>query len=269
MERILCQFVNRFWAMLLLLLFGGITAPCHTQTQVPHNLKYFPKDITRPELISKMRQFSFALGVACTHCHGTEEQTGFELEGVDFALDIKPTKAKARDMLRMLDEINSKLLAAIPGSELHLKVTCFTCHSGLPLPEAIEARVIRMIKAAGLEAALQDYRDVRARYYGSAAYNFEEQPLVEVASVLRGNGQFENAVAISKLNLEFYPESAQSMFELAEAYLKLGDTKNARRLYDKILQLSPGSGIAKRRIDEIDKIEKANGQKSQMESDDH
>ena len=33
------------------------------------NLQYFPKDITRPQLIQRMREFSFSLGVRCQYCH--------------------------------------------------------------------------------------------------------------------------------------------------------------------------------------------------------
>jgi tetratricopeptide (TPR) repeat protein len=204
-----------------------------------------------------MRQFSFALGVPCTHCHGTAEQTTSDLRGVDFSTDLKPTKNKARDMLRMTDEINTKLLAKIPHSDLNLKVACVTCHSGLPLPETIEARVLRNVKAQGVAAAIDDYRKTRERYYGSSAYNFKEQPLVEVASTLVRDGkQFEAAAAISKLNLEFYPESGQSKFALAEAYFGLGDTKSARPLYEEILNARPGAQNIQSRLDEIDKIEK-------------
>src|SRR5262249_2426952 len=80
---------------------AGAAVAADTQPEAPKNLKYFSKDIAKPDLISKMRQFSFALGVPCTHCHGTKEQVGFDLQGVDFSTDLKPTKNKARAMLRM------------------------------------------------------------------------------------------------------------------------------------------------------------------------
>jgi tetratricopeptide (TPR) repeat protein len=254
--------LNRAGFVFVSLWLAGSAGAADAQPEAPKNLKYFPKDITRPELISRMRQFSFALGAPCTHCHGTKEQTTFDLNGVDFSTDLKPTKAKARDMLRMTDEINTKLLAPIPHSELNLRVTCFTCHSGLALPESIEARVLRTVKAGGANAAIADYRTVREQYYGSAAYNFKEQPLVEVASSLRDGGQLEAAVAIAKLNLEFYPESGQSKAGLAEAYFKLGDTKNARPLYEEMLKARPGAKNIQAKLDEIDKLERAAAEKA-------
>jgi tetratricopeptide (TPR) repeat protein len=188
------------------------------------------------------------------------------MTGVDFSTDLKPTKLKARDMLRMTDEINTKLLAPMPHSELNLRATCFTCHSGLALPEPIEARVLRIVKSGGVTAAVADYRTVREQYYGSAAYNFKEQPLVEVASSLRDGGQFDAAVGICKLNLEFYPESGQSKFGLAESYFGLGDIKSARPLYEEMLKARPGAKNIQARLDEIDKRERAAAEKAAAET---
>jgi tetratricopeptide (TPR) repeat protein len=221
------------------------------EPEPPKNLQYFPKDIEREVLIDAMRDFSFALGVACTHCHGTEEQTGYSLKGVDFALDLKPTKAKAREMLRMTEQINTKLLSQIPSSPLDLKVSCFTCHSGLSLPETIQARVLRTIEAKGLEAALEDYRATRERHYGDAAYDFGQQPLVEAAATLHEREQYEAAAALSRLNLEFHPRSGQSSFRLAEAYLALGQKESARALYTELLERRPGDRRARERLEEL------------------
>ncbi len=244
-------------ALLLLMALGAgaVTAPAvqEERSDETKNLKYFPKGTKRSELIPEMRKFSFALGVPCTHCHGTKEQTGFDLRGVDFSLDIKPTKEIARDMLRMVDEINSKLLPKISHrSDLNLKVSCFTCHSGMALPDTIEARVLRTIEKDGLEAAIADYRALRDRQYGNAAYNFREQPLVEVAAELNKKGNYGAAAAISRLNLEFVPGSLQSKLRLAEAYVGLGDKENARRIYQELLAANPDDRRLKQRLEELD-----------------
>ncbi len=249
-----------FLTLAALIVTAGLVTPGMAQNQDREewkgkNLQYFPEDIEREELIAHMRQFSFALGVACTHCHGTAEQTGFNLKDVDFSLDSKPTKSKAREMLRMTEQINTKLLAPIAKSPLDLPVSCFTCHSGLPLPEAIESRVLRMIESDGVEAAVADYRSVREDYHGSAAYNFREQPLVEVAASLHNQGRFEAALAICLLNLEFHHESGQTKYQLAETYFALRDTKNARPIYEKMLEARPGNRRAKTRLEEIERIE--------------
>ena len=242
-------------ALLSLLTVFTVAGPAYGQqvrSDETKNLQFFPKETKRSELMPQMRQFSFALGVACTYCHGTEEQTGFDLRGVDFSTDPKPTKAKARDMLRMVEAINSQLLPKVSHrSEHHFKVSCFTCHSGIPLPETIEARVLRTIEADGFEAAVKEYRSLREKHLGSAAYNFKEQPLVEVAAELHDNGKYEAAVAISLMNLEFHPESGQSKFRLAEAYAESGAKDKARQIYEEFLKERPNDRRLKERLEAL------------------
>lgn len=216
------------------------------------NLQYFPKDISRGELIARMRNFSFALGAPCTHCHGTEEQTGFNLEGVDFSLDIKPTKAKAREMLKIVDAINGDLLSGLSRrSDRGLEVSCFTCHSGAPLPETVEHRVLRIIGEQGVEPAVEDYRRLRERYFGSAAFNFKEQPLVEVSSDLFRQGQAGASLKIAELNLDFHPRSRQSLWRAAQANERLGNIDEARQGYQKLLELSPNHSLARKALENL------------------
>lgn len=95
------------------------------------NLKVFPKDVSRADLLFNMKFFTQALGVRCTFCHvGVEGQP---LSTYDFASDIKDKKLKARKMLAMAHRINSQDFddAEDPGV---LNVTCYTCHRGSTKP---------------------------------------------------------------------------------------------------------------------------------------
>ena len=94
------------------------------------NLKVFPKDITRDQLIGNMKGFSQALGVRCVHCHVGEE--GKPLSTFDFASDAKEAKAKARKMLAMVHRINSEDFGVKEFKDV--KVTCYTCHRGSTKP---------------------------------------------------------------------------------------------------------------------------------------
>jgi hypothetical protein len=95
------------------------------------NLKVLPRDIARPELLSRMKFFSQSLGVRCTYCHvGTEGQP---LSTFDFASDAKQHKKIAREMMRLTQHINAEHLPAIAGLP-NAKVTCFTCHRGATKP---------------------------------------------------------------------------------------------------------------------------------------
>ena len=79
-----------------------------------------------------MRGFTGALGVRCNHCHvGPGPAT---LEGFDFASDAKETKKVARVMIRMTQEINTRLLPQTGRSPL-TEVRCMTCHRGVTKPE--------------------------------------------------------------------------------------------------------------------------------------
>jgi hypothetical protein len=82
------------------------------------NLKVFPKDVSRADLISNMKFFSQSLGVRCTYCHVGEE--GKPLSTFDFASDAK-------------DHLNSKDLPDATGLP-DAKVTCYTCHRGSTKP---------------------------------------------------------------------------------------------------------------------------------------
>ena len=95
------------------------------------NLKVFPQDIQRAQLLSNMKFFSQSLGVRCTFCHVGEE--GKPLSTFDFASDAKPKKLTARKMLAMAHRINAENFdqAEDPG---RLKVTCYTCHRGSTKP---------------------------------------------------------------------------------------------------------------------------------------
>jgi len=86
------------------------------------NLKVFPKEITRAQLLSNMKGFAQALGVRCTYCHVGEE--GKPLSTFDFASDAKAHKVRAREMLVMAHRINQQ------DFDGQMKVTCFTCHRG-------------------------------------------------------------------------------------------------------------------------------------------
>ena len=62
------------------------------------NLKVFPKDIGRAELLTNMKFFAQSLGVRCTYCHvGTEGQP---LSTFDFASDAT-RQERARNRLKL------------------------------------------------------------------------------------------------------------------------------------------------------------------------
>ena len=123
-----------------LITFGAVVvllwaAAGRAQSPMPEtftNLQILPKTITRAELVPIMRNFALHLGVRCEHCHAGE---GNDLSKFDFAADTKPTKATARQMLKMMNTLNTMLAdIGTPAAAGQSKVTCFTCHRGTTKP---------------------------------------------------------------------------------------------------------------------------------------
>ncbi len=93
------------------------------------NLQVFPKDTSRMDLLNSMKDITFALGITCWYCH---DGGGDDLSTFNFASDIKPTKATARIMMKMVHEINTNYISKLDADR---KVTCYTCHRGKVEPE--------------------------------------------------------------------------------------------------------------------------------------
>jgi Photosynthetic reaction centre cytochrome C subunit len=97
------------------------------------NLKVLPKDISDAKLDSIMKTYTMALGVDCKFCH--QPTNGFVIKP-DYAADVNPMKENARDMMRMVIDINSKYFYydSLQRPEYLHTITCKTCHQGQPLP---------------------------------------------------------------------------------------------------------------------------------------
>jgi hypothetical protein len=98
----------------------------------PTNIKALPKDISGDDLIKLMRLYEGDLGVECGFCHARNPET----RRIDFASDENPVKDKARVMIRMTGDINTKYLAQLSDHKPDNAVTCGTCHRGSAMPEA-------------------------------------------------------------------------------------------------------------------------------------
>jgi hypothetical protein len=92
---------------------------------VYRNIKVF-KTMPAGRLIRVMNDgFGRSLGVTCTHCHVPGR----------WASDEKPQKQIARDMIAMVNQINTQLLPKIPNLKgPEPGVSCATCHRGMVKP---------------------------------------------------------------------------------------------------------------------------------------
>ncbi len=120
-------------SLLAAIVFAGVTVVNGPVQE--RNLKVLPKDISDQKLDSIMHTYNIALGVKCQFCHVPKIVFGYK-DSLDYASDKEPMKENARNMLRMVIDINSKNFwpdKNVPKEYLHT-VTCKTCHRGEAFP---------------------------------------------------------------------------------------------------------------------------------------
>jgi tetratricopeptide (TPR) repeat protein len=220
--------------------------------QIPEkfeNLQIFPKDVARGELVQRMREFSFALGVRCEHCH-VEPATDLANR---FASDAKSTKVQARAMLKMVASINGTLLPQLPShASPAVQVDCVTCHRGLPIPKTLQTTLLEVATAEGGAAAAARYRELRKTNLTTGRYNFGEWEINELARRLAQSGNLDAAVIMLDANAEFYPASADIDVLLGELHLKRGQKDLALARFRAALTKAPDHERAKLRLQELE-----------------
>ena len=112
-------------ALLILGVVAGglaIVQTCRAQDEAVtwQNVELLTHVKSKSQMRSLMKEQAKALGVKCTYCH---------VKG-KFGLDDKKEKVEAREMMRMVNEINAKYFA-----DEEQGITCWTCHQGNDHPE--------------------------------------------------------------------------------------------------------------------------------------
>ena len=210
------------------------------------NVQVFPRTTPVMEVVGAMRNVAFGLGVRCQFCHVGEE--GMPLERFDFASDEKRTKLVARQMMRMVQEINRRL-DTIPGrTSAGLQVACVTCHRGVSRPLPLATLLIDAALAAGSDSAIRAYRNLRERYYGRDAYDFGEPSLNTAAFRLGRAGKYDDAFALLKLNEEMFPNSSGMYVFRGNISLMKGDTTAAEAAFREAVRRDPSNGEARGRL---------------------
>lgn len=118
----------------------------------------------------------------------------------------------------------------------------------LPIPQLYDLLATIAVNKGG-EAAVQLYRELK-RTQGEK-YTFDEDVLNDLGYDLLENRRAKDAVAIFALNVEMYPQSANTYDSLGEGYTVLGDTTSAIRNYERALQLDPAMPSAQRMLRQL------------------
>lgn len=169
------------------------------------NLHVLPDDIPRAELIDIMLENQAALGLprraneGCLFCHvGSMDVPSREW---DWSSDENPRKATARAMMAMVEDINANYLGRIERTTAQT-VTCYTCHAGRTNPLPLVDVLRNSYAEGGVDALVDRYRTLRARYYAADAYDFRTATLVSVADELYAEGRVDDARRVHETNIE-------------------------------------------------------------------
>lgn len=143
------------------------------------------------QLGAVMDNFTASLGVHCGTCHVRNEQT----KQWDFPNDAKREKKTAREMIRMVLDLNEKSFHG------HTVVGCYTCHRGKEDPALMVALPVPPIPQTKSEAeetaerkAYPAAKDLAAKYVAAiggeaAAKTLSTATMTAKATRIGGNGQ--------------------------------------------------------------------------------
>lgn len=197
-----------------------------------------------------MQEVAQALGVKCEYCHARM--------GGQASADQKPStpasRSKyeiARAMIAMTGELNAQVIAATgkPANEA-TRVTCITCHRGVAIPGQLSDILALTALQKGPDAAVAQYRDLRAQYFGRQSYDFGEETLfIAAEKVLRVKPA--SAIPLLRLNLEFYPNAVRNYARIAFAYTRDLDDESAIAALQKALEIEPENGAIRGQLEQL------------------
>ena len=213
------------------------------------NVQVFAKTTPVVTVWGNMRNYASALGVQCTFCHVGAE--GAALERIDYASDEKRTKLAARQMMRMVQEVNRRL-DSLPGRPTpSVTVTCATCHRGLARPVPLATIITEIATSAGADSAIRAYRALRERYYGRDAYDFSESSLNSAAFRTARAGRVEDGFALLRHNESMFPGTAALSIIRGNMYLIQADTASAAAAFREAIRRDPSNDEARGRLRDI------------------
>ncbi len=102
----------------------------HPPAPAPTNLKVLPKTLTGDQVHEIMHKWEGELGTECSTCHAADPNRKMPngRPALNFPDDSKQEKNTARQMVKMVEQINADYISKIDSSGT--PVTCGTCHRG-------------------------------------------------------------------------------------------------------------------------------------------
>jgi len=210
------------------------------------NVQVIPRTTPVIQVIGTMRNFAGNLGVRCQFCHVGQE--GLPLEQFDFASDEKRNKLVARQMMRMLQEINRRVDTIPQRGTPPVPVTCATCHRGVSRPVPLATVIADATVAVDADSAIRAYRALRQRYFGRDAYDFSELSLNSAAFRAARAGKPDEGLTLLRLNEELFPGSSGMYVFRGNILLMKGDTTAAATAFREAVRRDTTNDEAKGRL---------------------
>jgi hypothetical protein len=197
------------------------------------------------EPLPDMQAVAQALGVTCDFCHGRNGTAAAAADGG------RPKKEIAFEMIVMTRELNARVQGVTGKSaSTTTRIECVTCHRGVSIPKQLTDIIAQTVVQKGAEAAVAQYRDLRTRYYGSQSYDFTEAGMLNIAQRVIERRP-DAAIALLRLNLEYYPQSHRSYMAIAYAYTRKSDDESAIAHLEKALEIQPENGMARGQLEQL------------------
>lgn len=233
------------WVLVLLVVLGvGMSAPSRAWAQAPE--RSTPNIVT---VVETMRVYTQALGVECIFCH-VQGDNG----RLNYRSDDNPRKPVARKMIAMTADINT-MIGLGQSEHSTTRVTCLTCHRGVPDPRPLNDIIREKVEQEGGQAAADHYRALRQKFFGGPAYDFREELLLTTVQTFI-DGRPDEAIELLEMNLEFYPQSSRGYSALAYAYTRKRDDPSAMVALEKALELDPNNSIARGQLEQLKKYQR-------------
>jgi tetratricopeptide (TPR) repeat protein len=154
-------------------------------------------------------------------------------------------------MLKMVESVNDQLKQIQPQVADRVTVGCVTCHHGVARPRTLVDELTLTYDKSGADSTASRYRTLRTAYDNSGAYDFRESSLNQLANYAVGKKDYPGAVALLRLNEQYFPTSGMVQFSLGETYRAAGDTAKAVAAYQKAKELDPRNEMASRALKEL------------------
>ena len=111
--------------------------------------------------------------------------------------------------------------------------------------------LMKIIEEQGVDRGIEEFHAMKVETRTIHRYVFEQWLLKSMGISFLSKNRIKEAIEIFKLNCQSYPESWDAYFQLAEAYMKNGDTSMALLNYQKALERNPDDSNIQRIVNEI------------------